>query len=236
MMRHPIHILLGLVALASLGLVSPVSLRAWAWRASSLQPLPLPAGLRTVPPQLRADLNLDGLPEDLQLEGDRLSIISDGQVRWSSPAGWQVRQAQVADLNHDTVPEAVLLVWRAFRAWPVDAWLPSGGRISAFHDSRGLSAQIILIGWKDPSFGELWAGSALAQPVVSFDVAALSGKGDLLLTLEGKYDDPPSALARSFKLWEWNGFGFGIVSALDGPFREMAVAQAGDLPVLVLVP
>jgi hypothetical protein len=142
----------------------------------------------------------------------------------------------IADLSHDQSPEVALLVSRPFQPWPVDAWLPRGGRISAFHDARGYSSHIILIGWKGASYGELWAGSALAEPVRQFTAASLNGESQVLVTLEGEYDDPPSMPSRRLKVWDWNGFGFRLVSALEGPFSRMDVSQDGDRQILILVP
>jgi hypothetical protein len=68
-------------------------------------------------------------------------------------------------------------------------------------------------------------------------VADLNGdKGQELVTLEGSYSDPRSAPARAIKVWEWNGFGFTVVSSLAGTFDKMALVQAGDGRDLILVP
>ena len=142
-----------------------------------------------------------------------------------------------SDLNQDGRPEVVLLVWRLFKAWPVDQWLPSGGRINSFHDADNLSCHIILIGWHTGQFRERWAGSALAAPVKSFAIADLTGEGkQFLVTLESEYVDPPSAPARRLKVWEWNGFGFTIVSQKDGLFSHLAIVRAGDGRTFILVP
>ena len=164
-------------------------------------------------------------------------ISSNGQAIWQSPESWQVIQAGITDLNHDDVPEVALLVWRPFRPWPVDKWLPYGGRIASFQDERGNSCHIILIGWIDGLFREIWAGSALAEPVKSFSAADLNGDGlQELITLEGKYSDPESESAHDMKVWEWNGFGFSVVSKIDGIFSKMAVVQADGDHILILVP
>ena len=132
-------------------------------------------------------------------------------------------------------PEATLLVWRPFKPWPVDTWLPHGGRISSFHDANGLSCHMILIGWKQDAFREVWAGSAMADPVDSFVAADLTGNGkQYLVTLEGKYDDVASAPARRLKVWEWNGFGFTVVNELEESFSLMSSAQIHNKQVLVL--
>jgi hypothetical protein len=224
-----------LLAISALALVTPVPIHAWELKDRTLEPVSLPSGTHTVAAETSADFDQDGVPETLTLTGGRAVIQTESQIRWQSPQAWQVEQAQIADLNRDGLPEAALLVWRPFKPWPVDEWLPNGGRINDFHDSRGLSCHIILIGWYQNSFRERWAGSALAEPIHSFTAADLKGSGQqYLVTLEGQYDDPPSAPSRRLKVWEWNGFGFTIVSTLEGPFSLMVTARAEDGRVLIL--
>ncbi|HSB00937.1 MAG TPA: VCBS repeat-containing protein [Anaerolineales bacterium] len=226
-----------LLALAALMLVSPAQLRAWQLADSSLRQVPVPVRMNPVSEKMSADFDLDGKLETLALADGHASIQTGDRVRWRSPQAWQVRQALVADLNQDGRPEAALLLWRPFQPWPVDAWLPHGGRIENFHDSDGNSCHIILIGWFKNSFRERWAGSALAEPVESFAAADLTGSGEqFLVTLEAHYNDPASAPARYLKVWEWNGFGFSLVSTLDGPFSRMAITQTPDGRMLILAP
>lgn len=239
-MIRRIFLLLGFAALI---LVSPVPIpsghdvRAWHLAGSTLKPVLLPPGAHVVTLSNSVDFDGDGLPETLALENGQAVIQSDSQTRWKSPQVWQVRQALIADLNHDGLPEAVLLVWRPFKPWPIDAWLPNGGRIDKFHDSAGRSCHLILIGWYKGSFRERWAGSAMAEPVKAFTVADLTGNGkQLLVTLESEYDDPPSAPAHKLKVWEWNGFGFTVVSQIQGAFNQLAIARASNAQPLILVP
>ena len=224
-----------LLAIATLVLITPVPIHAWQLNDAILKRVPIPSGARPVAAETSADFDGDGLPEMLVLTRGRAAIQTGSQIRWQSPGPWQVQQAMLADLNRDGFPEAALLVWRPFKPWLVDAWLPNGGRINNFHDSRGLSCHIILIGWYQNSFRERWAGSALAEPINRFAVADLRRNGQqYLITLEGEYDDPPSAPSRQLKVWEWNGFGFTVVSELEGPFSLMAIARAEDGRVLIL--
>jgi len=175
--------------------------------------------------------------ETVELANGHVIVRSGEQVCWESPKAWQVYQAQVADLNNDGKLEVILLVWRPFKPWPVDTWLPNGGRISEFHNSAGMSCHIILIGWSGNSFRERWAGSALAEPVKAFAVADLAGNGkQLLVTLESKYESLPSAPAPKLKVWEWNGFGFSIVSQVSGAFNQLAIAREGNGRLLIIAP
>jgi len=176
---------------------------------------------------VRADLNQDGTPESLDIADGGLAIRSGGSILWRSPAAWTVRQAGITDLNLDGRPEVSLLVWRAFEPLPTDRLLPYAGRIDSFHDGRGQSCHLILIGWDGQGrLRELWAGSALADPITSFTTADLDQDGrQELLTLERRYDDPSPVPARGLKVWEWNGFGFTAIAATPGRVTRLSVVQ-----------
>jgi hypothetical protein len=184
-----------------------------------------------------ADLDGDSLPESLSLVNGSLSILSAGSVAWKSPQDWEVVQAEFTDLNLDGAYEATLLVWRPFRPWPVDRWLPHGGRIASFQNANGFSCQIILIGEHVGHYQEMWAGSPLAEPVKSFAAADLNGDGfQELITLENGYSDARSAPGRTIKAWQWNGFGFSIVDKIVGNYSKMALVQTKIGHNLILVP
>jgi len=226
-----------ILALLTLALASPTPIHAWQRTDSGLKRVSLPASAEPLVPLVSADFDGDRQPETLSLSDGRAVIFSAGQIRWQSPPNWQVRQAEIADLNRDGLPEAVLLVWRPFKPWPVDRWLSSGGRINGFHDSAGNSCHLILIGWQKDTFRERWAGSALAEPLKSFAVADLAGDGkQVLIALEAEYDDLPSAPARQLKIWEWNGFGFSLVTTLEESFGQLALVQAPNGQNLILLP
>jgi hypothetical protein len=226
-----------LLSLAALTLVSPRVPHAWELTSQGLQSVPLPASFELLEIPAQADLNRDGLPETLRLADGHLAILSGTQAVWQSPESWRIAQAAFSDLNHDGTPEATLLVWRPFRPWPVDAWLPHGGRISEFHDADGQSCHLILIGWKRGIYRELWAGSALAEPLRAFTAADLDADGkEELAVLEAAYGDPPSGAASRLKVWEWNGFGFSAVYCLEGRFRQMQIVRAVDSRLLILSP
>ena len=228
--------------LLSLGMLlqtSPIPLRAVALGPGGLAPIPMPAGSAPINPELQADLDGNGLPETLALTRGRLSILSEGGslVGWQSPETWQVLQAMFSDLNRDGQPEVTLLLWRPFRPWPVDQWLPNGGRIDDFHNAEGQSCHIILIGWIRGGYHELWAGSAMADPITALAVADLNGdRAQELVALEGRYTDPWSAPARTLKAWEWNGFGFTVVSSVEGRFNNITLVQVETGRILILVP
>jgi hypothetical protein len=217
--------------------VSPAPLRAFTLATASLTRVPLPAGTSVVYPATSADMDGNGMLETFRLVDDQAAILSEGQIAWQSPAAWIVIQAAFANLNHDDLPELVLLVWRPFNPWPVDRWLPHGGRIADFQDGNGDSCHIILIGWNGRDYDELWAGSALANPITSLAAADLNeDTTQELVTLESSYQKGRSSPARILKVWEWNGFGFSAVSSIDGVFEKMAIVRDDDGRTLILIP
>ena len=231
------NILLVVITLGVLMQISPIPLRAWTLGPGGLIPTSISARSAPVAPVTQADLNSDGIPENLSVTDGNATIISGSRIVWQSPPAWTVIQAEITDLDRDNMPDVALLVWRPFRPWPVDRWLPYGGRIADFHDADGNSCHIILIGWRGHEYGELWAGSALAEPIKSFSAADLNGDGlQELVTLEGTYADSRSAPARILKVWEWNGFGFNVVSKIKGKFDKMSLVRANAGHILILVP
>jgi hypothetical protein len=240
MHSNPMHrriFFLLIFSLAALVQISPTRPRAWVFQEERLVRTVLPEDNGAIQVGLQADLDSDGQPERLELTGTSARIESAHGMKWQSPSTWQVIQAAITDLNRDGTAEVALLVWRPWRPWPVDEWLPAGGRIQSFHDRAGDSCHLILIGWKGDSYGELWAGSALAEPVRSFRAADLDGDGlQELLTLEGSYSQPRSAAASVLKVWRWNGFGFSNVYKMEGIFHSLALVQDHAGRLLILVP
>ncbi len=228
------------VILLTLGMLlqtSPAPLRALDLGPAGLVQAAIPAGSAPIVPVTQADLDGNGTPETLALTGGRLSILSNGETTWQSPEAWLIIQASISDLNRDGKPEVTLLLWRPFQPWRVDQWLPNGGRIAEFHNAEGQSCHIILIGWRRGGYHELWAGSAMADPITAFAAADLNGdNAQELVALEGRYTDQQSAPARTLKIWEWNGFGFTAISSMDGAFSKMTLIQADNGHTLILVP
>ena len=151
------------------------------------------------------------------------------------PSSWQIRDTLTADLTGDNVPECVLLVWRPWQDWPIMRWSDTPSPIAANHDAAGYSAHIILV-VPDAKHGyrELWAGSALAVPILQIAAGDVNGDGRReLVALEGDYTTGREEPARTVAVWHWNGFGFTLdwrsppgrftallVSDLDGDGRS----------------
>ena len=178
----------------------------------------------------------DGEVEDLSVTNQQALIIASNTALWQSPKAWQVLHGEITDLDQDGLSEVTLLVRRPFQPWPIDRFLPYPGRIRDFHDAAGFSCHVIMIGWRRGAFREVWAGSAMSQPLQSFAAGDLTGDGKQeLIALEGNYTDLPVGPARSLTAWEWNGFGFTLIARSQGPFRNLRLfGQAGGGEIVVV--
>jgi hypothetical protein len=145
--------------------------------------------------------------------------------RWQSPDGWQVTQLGLGDLDHSGLPEVSLLVWRPFEPWPIDRILLHPGRIDGHQDADGMSCHVILIGWRDGQFREVWAGSALADPLLALALADLDNDGrPEFAALESAYDETTGP-APALTVWGWNGFGFDLLARAGGRFNDLSVFE-----------
>jgi hypothetical protein len=151
---------------------------------------------------------------------------------WRSPEAWQVQEAFFSDLDLDGALELALLVWRAFNPWPVDQFMPYGGRIDAFKDDEGNSCHLILLSLEEGNPEEIWAGSALANPMHSLLAEDLDGDGlQELAAIEYAYDS--TTLSGQIVVWEWNGFGFSLVDRMDGTYASMHVLSREESMILL---
>jgi hypothetical protein len=222
-----------LLAAGSLITIFRTHLTRWEWLdADFIAVDPRPS--IPVPPLQESDLNSDGVNEQVIWHGSGISIAKGSDALWTSPPEWKIRAAQITDLNQDDRPELTLLVWRPFAPWPVDAVLPHGGRLAGFHDSQNQSSHIILIGWAGGGFRELWAGSALAEPLLSFYAADWNGDGrQELMAVETEYDHPSQG--RALAMWEWNGFGFSLLGRSITRIGKFAFLMDGEEKPSILI-
>jgi hypothetical protein len=135
------------------------------------------------------------------------------------PPSWHVLAALQTDLTRDGAPECTLLVWRPWQDWPIMQWSDTPSPIAANRDAHGDSAHIILLEAPNPQclipntpYREIWAGSALALPILQIAVGDVDGDGwQELVALEGDYATGRYGPARYVAVWRWNGFGFTLV-------------------------
>jgi hypothetical protein len=229
---------LGLFASSALALllVAPTQIHTYTWDHDRLVEVSVPPLVQPEPARFTADLDSNGTAEVLDLQDGVATIRQGENVLWRSPGDWTVVDVQITDLNRDGDPEAALLLWRDFAPWPIDRYLAHPGRIDDFHDRTDQSCHLILIGWYGGKFRELWAGSAQAAPFTAIHALDLDGDGwQELLALEGAYDEPLSS-SRALTVWEWNGFGFSLMSrGPKGRFESFTTGLAPDQAPLILL-
>jgi hypothetical protein len=151
---------------------------------------------------------------------------------WQSPDGWEGKEAFFADLDRNGEQELVLLVWRPFAPWPVDRFMPRRGRIDTFHDANGNSGHLILIRLSSEEPEEIWAGSALSDPIHSLLAIDLDGDGyQELAAIEYAYDNKNSD--GSVVVWQWNGFGFSLADRENGTYRSLFALSADQSVILI---
>jgi hypothetical protein len=224
-----------LISLFALSLVAPSPISLFLLSDHGLDKVsPLYSGMMPVPVPL-ADLDGDSHDEEILHRNGHVEILSQGHIVWSSPQEWQIAQAEITDLNRDHLPEVTLLLWRTFAPWPIDTYLPHPGRIQDFHNQNNKSCHLILVGFHRDGYREIWAGSAMADPLLAFTSADLTRDGyQELIALESRYD---ASLFESSSLtvWEWNGFGFTLLSrGPQGYFSALTAVQTSTGQELLL--
>lgn len=218
-----------MVSLLALTTISPSHNSLWAYDGETLRRLrPQEAGFIEIADEVQAaNTGVGGLCLQLQAERVRVGSCAENTTisPWQSPPGWEVREVLVSDLNRDSEEEITLLVWRSFKPWPVDRFMPSAGRIDTFHDNNDMSCHLILIGLRDGKIKELWAGSAMSEPIKELRAVDLDGDGlQELVALEYAYNG--NSRKASITVWEWYGFGFSLQARQDGRFSSLLVLPA----------
>jgi hypothetical protein len=236
-----------MISLLALTLVNPIYAHLWEYKSETLIQVQKKQQIVFNNPVMQADLDQDGQNECLQLKDNqailykplnKLSVCgsdSNNLSLWNSPANWMIKQAEITDLNRDGNREITLLVWRKFSPWPIDKNNPAKSRIKDFHNAAGLSCHLILIGWKLGKYREVWAGSALAEPLEAFSSADINNDGhEELIVTERNYDDPFWRPATTLSIWEWNGFGFTRLTRINGFFNHLYTMGSSQKTIYIM--
>lgn len=218
-----------LISFLALITVSPVTFRMWSVgeKFKEFSPNSI-SNLQSVTTDSLLNFDFGNHNDCLDRSRDSVKIVDcqdqAAGALWQSKDSWNVKEAIAADLNRDGRNELVMVVWRPFKPWPIDSFLPYGGRINAFQDKQGMSCHIILIGWDGSKYRELWAGSSLIDPVFNIRAADLDGDGNQeLITLEGKYDS--HSTTGNLTVWDWSGFGFRLRDRITGSFSDFGIVS-----------
>jgi len=161
-----------------------------------------------------------------------VSHIAQPTNQLTTPPSWHITAAVLADATNDGAPEWVLLVWRPWRDWPIQRWVPAPSLITSFHDAAGDSCHLILL---NPQNGrEIWAGSALPAPLLALAVGDVDGDDrSEVVTLEGDYATGRDGPATHVDVWRWNGFGFTLEwRSPAGDWRQLYLTDVNNDGIL----
>ena len=158
-----------------------------------------------------ADLDGDGQPETVTLEGGRLQVHTPGgALAWESPPAWLVVDAALGDPDWDGRPDLVAIFWKA--------------------DEAGvLRSHPFLIRQNGGRYEEVWGGSAVSEPIWEVEVADLNGdRLDELVVLAMA----PGGSGQTLSIWEWHGWGFSQEwRSVPGNYENLRTAPGGWLVV-----
>jgi hypothetical protein len=209
-----------------LGLASPGIIHIYTWLNGTLVQQDLQNLFKLEGKFIQQSMLVPVSGDCMQFSEEQLKLTrcnETGEVGiWKTPEDWRVEELIVADLNRDGTREYALLVWRSFAPWPIDRFLPNGGRITGFQDKKGLSAHLILVGWDGDEYRELWAGSALANPISAIRAIDIDRDGFAeLVAVEGEYDS--AVETGNITIWQWQGFGFTLFDRIEGNYTGYEV-------------
>ena len=156
-----------------------------------------------------ADLDGDGRPEQITLEGGRLQVRQpEGGLAWESPTSWLVVDAALGDPDWDGRPDLVAVFWKA--------------------DQEGvLRSHPFLIRQNGGRYEEVWGGSAVSEPIWEIEVTDLNSDNlDELVVLAVASEGDRQTLS----VWEWHGWGFSQEwRSIPGDYENLRTAPGGWL-------
>ncbi|PKN99066.1 MAG: hypothetical protein CVU42_09365 [Chloroflexi bacterium HGW-Chloroflexi-4] len=226
---------LTLISLSLFLILSPVSIRFWSLAEESLIREPLSfSKIQLISPTPLSRFDFGSEQDCLDDSDDSIKIVDcqSKLVKWQSPEPWRVTETITGDLNRDGSNELAMVVWREHKRWPIDSFLPSGGRIANFHDQAGMSCHLILVGWDGSQYREMWAGSSLIAPVFNIQAVDLDQDGfQELVALEGDYDD--NQITGNLTVWDWSGFGFRLRDSIKEGISDFGIVSVNQNVLIV---
>ncbi|MEA4925882.1 MAG: hypothetical protein VB084_11285 [Syntrophomonadaceae bacterium] len=177
---------------------------ALGWVSSSRVLLPFFAGCEEQ--TVLEDTDHDGDPESYVLHNRSLSVYANDRLLWQSDEDWMVQSFVLADVNHDTIDDLLMVVWKRGSFGPAKPFWTS-------RDDRRFSHHLFMYNLRQGQIKPLWMSSALDRPIKSLRIADPDNDGkNELLVQDGSYSlwgwIKASAVSPAFQAWQWKGWGF----------------------------
>jgi len=177
---------------------------ALGWVSSSRILLPFCAGFAEQ--TVLKDLDNDGSPESYVLNNRHLYVYENNELLWESAEDWIVQSFALADANHDSVEDLLVVVWKKGNYGPDKPfWI--------LQDDLRFSNHLFLYNLLQDRMKPLWMSSALDRPIKTLKIADPNNDGkNELLVQEGSYYISgwikASSTSTKYTLWQWKGWGF----------------------------
>lgn len=134
------------------------------------------------------DINQDGNIDSVIFKQNKVSVIVDDEVVWQSDKSWKIDDFIVGDINHDSKPELLILLWKK----------GSFGEHVPFWEEKEtdteLTQHLFIYQWQDSSINSIWMSSKLQPEIKSFDML---DDGKIHIVTKSKEDT----------VWMWSDFG-----------------------------
>ncbi|MDD4803180.1 MAG: hypothetical protein PHF24_09620 [Syntrophomonas sp.] len=174
------------------------------WVSSSRWLLPFLAGCAEQ--TVLKDLDHDGSPETYVLNKRILSVYENDELLWNSPENWMVQSFILADVNHDSVEDLLMVVWKKGNYGPDKPfWI--------LQDDPRFSQHLFLYNLLQKHMKPLWMSSALDQPIKTLQIEDPNNDGkNILLVQASTYSISgwlkPARTSSDSQVWQWKGWGF----------------------------
>lgn len=140
--------------------------------------------------EYEVDLDEDSNSEHIALANRRLTVYAaNGSTLFETPTAWHVCAAQVGDVNHDNLPELLMLVWRRGNYGTSRPFWETG------FDLR-MTEHLYVMGLCEGAVVPIWMGHDLGREVETFQFDASTG----ILSLNERNGTTTT--------WLWDNFGF----------------------------
>ncbi len=159
------------------------------------------------------DLTGDGVPEQVRLAQEQVTVRRDGIEVWRGLPEWQVADLALGDPNDDGRGEILLALWK--------------------QDAEGeMRSHPFIVGYRAGAYRVLWGGSAVVDPILEVELGDVDGDGvQELIVLE------EMAAGRAVSVWRWHGWGFSLRwRSPPGRYRDLALVREriGQPPVIAV--
>ncbi len=164
------------------------------------------------------DLTGDGVPEGVQLAGNKISVIEEGVGIWRSDPTWRVVDIALGDPNNDGRYEILAALWKP-------------------NEAGKLVCHPYILAHRGGAMKLIWGGSAVINPIYELELADVDDDGvqEIVVLEAARTTKSSNALPRTLSVWDWHGWGFNLRWRSEvGSYRNLGIIsqESGDMIVV----